>query len=111
MRGVLVIAALGMLVGVSHAQTQLPPALPANPVATVAHPPASAVSAVLPNNVRPEPGTTLADETIVCKYERDTGTLMMVQVCRTARAWKIMQADAQEFMEFGFRGSHQVDDH
>ena len=110
MRGIFVIAALGMTFCAGFAQTQVPPALPANPLPTVAAPAAARPNPNAPMPVRPRPETAVADETIVCKYERDTGTLMMVQVCRTERAWKAMQADAQEFMEFGFRGSHQVDD-
>ncbi|HJW41128.1 MAG TPA: hypothetical protein VJ476_07855 [Rhizomicrobium sp.] len=85
--------------GAALAQTSIPPVLPANPVPGVAPPPAGSVS-----------NAPITDDTIVCKYERDTGTLFMIQVCRTQRAWKIMQADAQEFMEFGFRGSHQKDE-
>jgi len=85
------------LAGAAAAQTSVPPALPANPEPSVAAPGAV-------------PNAPLTDDTIVCKYERNTGTLMMLQVCRTQRAWKLMQSDAQEFMEFGFRGSHQKDE-
>jgi len=83
--------------GTAFAQISVPPALPANPVPGVAAPTTA-------------PDAPITDETIVCKYEHDTGTLMMVQVCRTQRAWKQMQSDAQEYMEFGFRGSHQTDE-
>jgi len=91
------IAVFALSAGAAMAQTSIPPVLPANPVPGVAAP------AIAPN-------APITDDTIVCKYERDTGTLMMVQVCRTQRAWKLMQSDAQEFMEFGFRGSHQTDE-
>jgi hypothetical protein len=93
--------ALGLVLtaGAALAQTSIPPVLPANPVPGVAPPPAGTVS-----------NAPITDDTIVCKYERDTGTLFITQVCRTQRAWKLMQADAQEFMEFGFRGSHQTDE-
>ena len=83
--------------GAAMAQTSIPPVLPANPEPGVATP------ATVPTG-------PVTDDTIICKYERNTGTLLMVQVCRTHRAWKLMQSDAQEFMEFGFRGSHQTDE-
>src|SRR6201999_4179602 len=38
------------------------------------------------------------DDTIVCNYQRETGSLMISRVCRTLRAWKRMQADAKEYM-------------
>ncbi len=91
------LAGLVLSVGAAWAQTSIPPALPANPVPGVAAP--ASVS-----------NAPITDDTIVCKYERNTGTLMMIQVCRTQRAWKAMESDAKEFMEFGFRGSHQTDE-
>lgn len=84
---------LALGAGAAVAQTSVPPALPANPEPTVT--PTAAASLVI------------NDDSIICKYEHTTGTLLMEQVCRTQRAWKLMQAEAQEFMEYGFRGSHQ----
>jgi hypothetical protein len=92
---------LGLILsaGAALAQTSIPPILPANPEPSVAPPPPGTVA-----------NAPITDDTIVCKYERDTGTLFTIQVCRTQRAWKMMEADAKEYMEFGFRGSHQVDE-
>jgi len=89
-------AALAATLGAASAQTSIPPVLPGNPVPGVATP----VSVTNP---------AFTDDSIICKYERNTGTLMMIQVCRTQRAWKAMEADAKEYMEYGFRGSHQCD--
>ncbi|MBL6853936.1 MAG: hypothetical protein ISQ86_11170 [Alphaproteobacteria bacterium] len=54
------------------------------------------------------PNAPNGDDTIVCNYERETGTLFEERVCRTLRAWKMMQADSREFMEFQHLGSHQA---
>jgi hypothetical protein len=79
------------------AQTSIPPALPANPTPGIVAPPTTEA-----------PGP-ITDDTIICKYETYTGTLLVERVCRTQRAWKFMREAAQEFMEFGFRGAHQKD--
>ena len=50
------------------------------------------------------------DDTIVCNYQRMTGTLFVDRVCRTLRAWKKMQADSQEFLQFDHLGAHRVDE-
>jgi hypothetical protein len=100
MRVLPVIVAAGVLLtaGAATAQTSIPPALPANPTPGVIAP---------MNNATP---VQITDDTIVCKYEQYTGTLLVERVCRTQRAWKFMRDAAQEFMEFGFRGAHQKDD-
>jgi hypothetical protein len=77
------------------AQTSVPPALPANPTPGTAAPSGQQAANVI------------TDDTIVCKYEKYTGSLMMTRVCRTQRAWKFMEDAAHEFMEFGFRGGSQ----
>jgi len=51
------------------------------------------------------------DDTIVCNYQRETGTLFVSRICRTLRAWKKMQADSQEFLEFDHLGAHQAGEH
>jgi len=91
-----ILAGLVLGAGAAWAQTSIPPVLPGNPVPGIATP----ISLSNP---------AITDDSIICKYERNTGTLMMIQVCRTQRAWKAMEADAKEFMEYGFRGSHQCD--
>ena len=48
------------------------------------------------------------DNTEVCNYQRETGSLFTTRVCRTLRAWKLMQSEAREFMDFGLRGAHQA---
>jgi hypothetical protein len=48
------------------------------------------------------------DDTIVCNYQRETGSLFVSRICRTLRAWKKMQADSQEFLEFDHLGAHQA---
>jgi hypothetical protein len=106
MRLAILIAGVSFAAALGAANAQIQP--PLTPPA--AGPSVTAGGTAPAATVRPKPGTFADDETLVCRYERDTGTLMMVQVCRTERAWKAMQSDAQEFMEFGFRGSHQVDD-
>jgi hypothetical protein len=83
-------AALAAALGSASAQTSIPPG---NPV------PGAATSL----------STSINDDTTICKYEHMTGSLIVTQVCRTQRAWKLMESDAKEFMEFGFRGSHQCD--
>jgi hypothetical protein len=96
---------LGLIVGLSAAllstvaaaQTQIPPALPANPTPQ-AMAPAEQTAPVL-----------ITDNTVICIYERQTGTLFTNRVCRTHRAWDLMHKDAAEFMEYGARGSHQDD--
>ena len=51
------------------------------------------------------PSAPNGDNTIVCNYQRETGSLFVTRVCRTLRAWKLMQADAREFMDYGERGA------
>ena len=90
--------ALGLLTTAAAAQTTDPTVtMPANTIYTY----------YSPTN---PPATPNGDDTMVCNYQRETGSLITTRVCRTLRAWKAMQHDAQEFMEFGFRGSHQTDD-
>ena len=87
---------LGLSATGSYAQNaSIPPALPGN----------TTYQAGEPSNVVNPPN---GDATIVCNYQRETGTLFVSKVCRTLRAWKQMQADAQEYMGFGFRGGHQA---
>lgn len=78
----------------------------------------AAIPPALPANVTYEPGqpTDLqnapnGDDTMVCNYQRETGSLLTSRVCRTLRAWKKMQADAREFFEFQHLGSHQIGEH
>ena len=54
------------------------------------------------------PNAPNGDDTIVCNYQRETGTLFVDRVCRTLRAWKTMQADSREFLEFQHLGAHQA---
>jgi hypothetical protein len=56
-------------------------------------------------------GAPNGDDTIVCNYQRQTGTLFVDRVCRTLRAWKTMQADSQEFLQFDHLGAHQAGEH
>ena len=72
----------------------IPPALPGNTI----------YSTQAPAEVTNPPR---GDDTMVCDYQTEIGTLFITKVCRTLRAWKLMQADAKEFMGFGFRGAHQ----
>jgi hypothetical protein len=51
------------------------------------------------------------DDTIVCNYQRETGSLLTSRICRTLRAWKKMQADSQEFLQFDHLGAHQAGEH
>ena len=74
--------------------TSIPPALPGNTI----------YSTQAPAEVTNPPN---GDDTIVCNYQTEIGSLFITKVCRTLRAWKAMQADAQEFQGFGFRGAHQ----
>lgn len=87
-----------MIVGLSatgsFAQTSIPPALPGNTI----------YSTQAPAEVTNAPN---GDNTMVCNYQTEIGSLFITKVCRTLRAWKLMQADAQEFQGFGFRGAHQ----
>ena len=48
------------------------------------------------------------DGTMVCNYQHETGSLLTTRVCRTLRAWKKMQADSREFLEFQHLGAHQA---
>lgn len=57
------------------------------------------------------PNAPDGDDTIVCNYQRETGTLFVTRVCRTLRAWKKMQADSQEFLAFDHLGAHQASGH
>lgn len=52
------------------------------------------------------PNAPAGDDTMVCNYQQETGSLMITRVCRTLRAWKIMQADAHEFFEYNHLGAH-----
>lgn len=88
---------LGLSATGSFAQTSIPPALPGNTI----------YSTQAPAEVTNPPN---GDNTIVCNYQRETGSLFISKVCRTLRAWKLMQADAHDYMAFGFRGSHQAGD-
>lgn len=54
------------------------------------------------------PNAPNGDDTIVCNYQRMTGTLFQDRVCRTLRAWKMMEADSQEFLSFDHLGAHQA---
>ena len=54
------------------------------------------------------PDAPNGDDTMVCNYQRETGTLFEERVCRTLRAWKTMQADSREFVEFQHLGAHQA---
>jgi hypothetical protein len=94
-----VVMAIGLLAASSSAiaQTSIPPALPGNTDYRV----------YSPTN---PPQVTNGDDTVVCNYQRETGSLFISRVCRTLRAWKLMQTDAKDYMEFGFRGSHQAGD-
>jgi len=56
------------------------------------------------------PNAPDGDDTMVCNYQHETGSLLVTRVCRTLRAWKKMQADSREFLEFQHLGSHQVDE-
>ncbi|HXC57492.1 MAG TPA: hypothetical protein VNU97_19490 [Rhizomicrobium sp.] len=93
------VLAIGLvaMTGSALAQTSVTPTLPAN----------TDYREYNPTN---PPSAPNGDNTIVCNYQRETGSLLITRVCRTLRAWKLMQADAKEFMGFGFRGSHQVDE-
>jgi len=51
------------------------------------------------------------DDTIVCNYQHETGSLLVTRVCRTLRAWKQMQADSREFFDFQHLGAHQAGEH
>ena len=91
-------AILALSASASFAQdASVPPALPGNTTYQAGEP-TGVVNA--PNG----------DDTIVCNYQRETGTLFVSKVCRTLRAWKMMQTDAHEYMGYGFRGTHQVDE-
>jgi len=57
------------------------------------------------------PNAPAGDDTIVCNYQRMTGTLFVERVCRTLRAWKTMQSDSREFFEFQHLGAHQAGEH
>ena len=57
------------------------------------------------------PNAPNGDDTIVCNYQHETGSLLVTRVCRTLRAWKIMQSDSREFLEFQHLGSHQAGEH
>lgn len=81
----------------AFAQGQVPPALTAT--AATSQAPAEQTAPVM-----------ITDNTIICIYQRPTGTLLTDRVCRTHRAWALMKTDAQEWMEFGNRGSHQSDE-
>jgi hypothetical protein len=52
------------------------------------------------------PDAPAGDDTMVCNYQRMTGTLFVDRVCRTLRAWKKMQSDSQEFFEYDHLGAH-----
>ncbi len=85
----------GLLTTAAVAQdASVPPTLPANTI----------YSTSAPAEVTNPPN---GDDTQVCNYQRETGSLLITRVCRTLRAWKAMQAASREFMDFGFRGSHQ----
>jgi hypothetical protein len=91
-----VVMAIGLMAATSGAiaQRSIPPALPGNTDYRV----------YSPTN---PPQVTNGDDTVVCNYQRETGSLFISRVCRTLRAWKLMQADARDYMEFGFRGGSQ----
>jgi hypothetical protein len=96
---VVVMAGFLMLAGGAAAQNAaIPPALPANPTPGVAAPDASPTA----------PASTAGDDAIVCKYEKMTGSLMTSRVCRTQRAWKLMQTESQELLRFDNLGSKQI---
>lgn len=71
-----------------------------------ATPPVISYADIQPTTVENAPN---GDDTIVCNYQHETGSLMISRVCRTLRAWKVMQKEAREFMGFAFRGAHQCD--
>jgi hypothetical protein len=61
-----------------------------------------------PTDVKNAPN---GDDTEVCNYQRETGSLLTTRVCRTLRAWKLMQSEAREFFEFQHLGAHQAGEH
>ena len=73
----------------------IPPALPGNTI----------YSTQAPAEVTNPPR---GNATIVCNYQTEIGSLFITKVCRSLRAWKLMQEDARDYMAFGFRGSHQA---
>jgi hypothetical protein len=57
------------------------------------------------------PNAPAGDDTMVCNYQHETGSLLVTRVCRTLRAWKTMQSDSQEFLQFDHLGAHQAGEH
>jgi hypothetical protein len=92
--------------GAAVAQTSVPPALPANPTPGIVSPTDNTIYFSNASPAEP-PIAPNGDNTIVCNYQRETGSLMISRVCRTLRAWKLMESDAKDYMEFGFRGGSQ----
>ena len=54
------------------------------------------------------PDAPAGDDTTVCNYQHETGSLLVTRVCRTLRSWKKMQSDSREFLEFQHLGAHQA---
>jgi hypothetical protein len=92
--------------GAAIAQTSVPPALPANPTPGIVSPTDNTIYFSNASPAEP-PIAPNGDDTTVCNYQRETGSLMITRVCRTLRAWKLMQTEARDYMEFGFRGGSQ----
>ena len=97
MRHILLLATIALVATPAMAQKSDPPASRPNEI-------------VYQNIAGPAevPNAPAGDDTMVCNYQRMTGTLFVDRVCRTLRAWKTMQADSREFVEFQHLGSHQA---
>lgn len=76
-------------------------------------PPARSNEIVYTNIAGPAevPNAPNGDDTMVCNYQHETGSLLVTRICRTLRAWKIMQSDSREFLEFQHLGAHQAGEH
>lgn len=84
----LLAASFAALVTAASAQTTSSTLSPASPVVT---PNAGEMTS-------PAPGTDASDDTITCRYEKETGTLFAKRVCHTVRQWKQMQQSAHDMM-------------
>ena len=58
-------------------------------------PPANAANVTAPADTAP----VSDDKTVVCRYERATGTLFQTRICHTNAEWKQRTEDAHNLME------------
>jgi hypothetical protein len=96
MRNLIICAAVALAVGAPLA-------------AEASDPPSSRPNEIIYANIAGPaevPNAPDGDDTMVCNYQRMTGTLFVDRVCRTLRAWKKMQSDSQEFFAYDHLGAH-----